>query len=210
MSMHGDSQSLAHFRPDRCLIVIPCSARKRNGGRPGTPTPADSALEAARRRVLERADSQTNESLLRPAWQRYDGSLHRAAGERIPADLAASGRLVILSGGYGVLDGRDMIGDYNRLMKASDWPAGLLERALAVRAELVGLDVVAFAGTTTEYAKVLRRTPWRLGAEQRAQLVTIRGVRGVGAVSRALGLALRAFTTGQGSYPVGTSVERLR
>lgn len=165
-------------------------------------------LGAARRKVLDLPESEADESRVLPARQRYNGSLYRAVGQEVLDDLAASGRLVILSGGYGVLDGRDLIGSYNRLMKSSDWPAGLLEKTIAVRAEQSGMDVVAFAAATTEYAKVLRRTPWRL-AGRTAQLVTIRDVRGVGAVSTALGLALNAFVRARGEFPAGTVVQRL-
>jgi hypothetical protein len=200
---------LTDLDPARCLIVIPCSASKRQGGRPGVPTSSSGRLSAARRRVLDMRDSQTDESLVLPAWQRYDGNLYRAAGRTVLADLAASGRLVILSGGYGLLDGRDLIGYYNRLMKSRDWPSGLLEQAVALRAEESGLDVVAFAGATTEYAKVLRRAPWRLAAGQTARLVMIRGGRGVSAISRSLGLALSAFVVGRGGYPQDAVVETL-
>jgi hypothetical protein len=205
----GPLDILTDLNPARCLIVIPCSASKRQGGRPGVPTFSSGGLSAARRRVLDMRDSRTDESLVLPAWQRYDGNLYRAAGRAVLADLAASGRLVILSGGYGVLDGRDLIGYYNRLMKSRDWPSGLLEQTVALRAEEAGLDVVAFAGATTVYAKVLRRAPWRLAAGQTARLVMIRGGRGVSAISRSLGLALSAFVAGRGGYPQDAVVESL-
>lgn len=114
--------------PNNCVVVIPCWASTRRGGRPGPPASTDALLAAARGKVLDMPDSHTDESCVLPAWQRYDGSLYRAVGSEILADLAASGRLIILSGGYGVLDGRDVIGQYNRLLKASDWPVGLLRR----------------------------------------------------------------------------------
>lgn len=78
-----------------------------------------------------------------------------------------------------------------------------------MRAEYSSLDVVAFAGATTPYAKIMRRTPWNLPEGRSAQLVTIQDVRGVLAVSKALGLAVRVFAKGRGIYPAGTTVERL-
>ena len=144
-----------------------------------------------------------------PAWQRYNGHLYRTVGPDLLADLAASERLVILSGGYGVLDGRDLIGHYERLMKTRDWPTGLLERAVAMRAAASGLDVVAFAGTTTAYAKVLRRAPWKLPEGRTALIVTIQDVRGLAAISNALGSALRTFLSRSGDYPAGAVAERL-
>ena len=80
-----------------------------------------------------------------PAWRRYDGHLYQAAGTALD-DLVASDRLLILSGGYGLLEGSDRIGTYNRVMKSSAWPPGLLEQVLSGRAAQAELDVVAFAG----------------------------------------------------------------
>lgn len=201
-------EALNGLNPDRCLIVIPCSASKRKGGRREPPAPAAEGLAAARRGVLNHPDSHTDESLVMPAWQRYDGYLYRAARPSL-SDPAATDRLLILSGGYGVLEGRDLIGDYNRMMRSRDWPRGLLEQLLADRAAQSRLDVVAFAGATTDYAKVLRRARWQLPHGRTAQLVTVRGVRGVSAVSSSLGLALRAFLELRSNYPQGTVVERL-
>lgn len=143
-----------------------------------------------------------------PAWQRYDGHLYRSAGPAL-SDPAAIDRLLVLSGGYGVLEGRDLIGDYNRKMRSRDCPRGLLEHLLIDRAAQSRLDVVAFAGATTDYAKVLHRARWQLPRGRTAQLVTLRGVRGVSAVSSSLGLALRALMEMRGNYPQGTVVERL-
>jgi hypothetical protein len=124
-------------------------------------------------------------------------------------DLATSHRLVIISGGYGILDGQDLIGHYDRIMKSRDWPPGLLERILADRAAQSGVDVVAFLGASTDYAKVLQRTRWRLPKGVAAHLVTIKGARGSGAISGSLGQALRAFVAGHEDFPAKTVVERL-
>lgn len=145
-------------------------AGKRPGGSPGTVTTSNTPLHTAQRRVLAQPDSHTDESRLLPAWQRYDGYFYRAAGQEVLAELAGSGRLLILSGGYGLLDGRDLIGFYNRRMNPHDWPAGLVEQALTTRAEDSDLDVVAFAAATTPYARLLRRTPWSLTEGHTAHL----------------------------------------
>jgi hypothetical protein len=157
---------------------------------------------------LSRPDSNTDESLVLPAWQRYTGRLY-VAGRAVIPDLATSHRLVIISGGYGVLDGQDLIGHYDRNMKSRDWPPGLLERILADRAAQSGVDVVAFLGASTDYAKVLQRTRWRLPKGVAAHLVTITGARGSGAISNSLGQALRAFVAGHDDFPAKTVVERL-
>jgi hypothetical protein len=194
--------------PSRCLIVIPCSASKNKGGRPGMPTAAAARLAEARHLVLSDPESHADESLVRPAWQRYQGHLYRRAAP-VLSDAASTQRLLILSGGYGILEAADLIGDYDRAMRIRDWPRGLLERLLADRAANSGLDVVAVAGSTTDYAKVLRRTPWDLAPERSAHLLTMRGMRGTSAVSSSLGLALRTFVEGRRDYPNGTIVERL-
>jgi len=143
-----------------------------------------------------------------PAWLRYKGHLYRSAARVLP-ELASAHRLLILSGGYGLLEAEDLIGGYDRMMRTRDWPRGVLERLLAERAADSGLDVVAVASSTTDYAKLLRRTPWRLDAERSAHLLTLRGVRGASAVSAALGLVLRTFIERRSDYPQGTAVERL-
>ncbi|WP_310529382.1 hypothetical protein [Nocardioides sp.] len=194
--------------PSRCLFIIPCSASKRKGGRTDAPVTAGASLAEARQTVLADPDSRADESLVMPAWQRYDGHLYRAAAP-VLSELVTAKRLLILSGGYGLLEGRDVIGHYNRIMRTRDWPRDLLERLLADRAAESGLDIVAVASHTTDYVKVLRRTPWNLALGRTAHLVTLRGTRGASAVSRSLGMALRTFVEGRGEYPPGTVVERL-
>lgn len=199
--------SLAALDPARCLLIVPCSAHKRPGGDEATSHSHDGTdLGSARDRVL--AASRVDQSRVLAAWGRYDGRLYRAAAPALEA-VARDGRLLILSGGYGVLDGREPIGTYDRLMRPGDWPPGLLEQTLAGRASQAGFDVVAFAGTSTPYARLLRRVDWVLPAGRSAHLVTMRGMRGVSAVSTALGTALAAFVSGQGDYPGPTHVERL-
>lgn len=143
-----------------------------------------------------------------PAWQRYDGHLYRAAAP-VLAELASTDRLLVLSGGYGLLESTDLIGDYDRKMRVSDWPRGLLERSLSERAAGSGLNVLAVASTSTDYAEVLRRTSWRLDPGCTAHLLTLQGVRGATSVLSSLGHALRTFITGKGDYPASMVIERL-
>lgn len=121
--------------------------------------------------------------------------------------------MIILSGGYGLLHAKEPIGNYNKIMRLADWPAGLLEGLLVAEARHRNVSTaVAFAATSSDYAKLVRRTPWRSNGVS-AFLVTIAGVSGgaSGEVPRRLG---RAFTClwqrrPAEEYPAGTSVERL-
>ena len=119
---------LRHADPQQVLLVISCSAAKARGGRPpgpGWPEPGDwpVSLQAARARVLAGADSDA--SGLLPAWQRYEGTFYQHARAAL-ADAAATGNTVILSGGYGVAHATELIGWYDKVLRLSDWPAGLL------------------------------------------------------------------------------------
>ena len=121
--------------------------------------------------------------------------------------------MIILSGGYGVLHAREHIGDYDKIMRSTDWPSGLLESLLLHEARRRNVSsVVAFAAKSSDYARVVRATPWGQ-AELTAYLVTIKGV-GTGAsgkVPRRHGQAFAAFWRGQPADqdPEGTTVERL-
>ena len=204
---------LMNADPRQVLLVIACSAAKARGGQPasGGPEPGDwpEALHVARARVLARADGDA--SRLLPAWQRYEGTFYRHAGSAL-AEAAATGNVVILSGGYGVARADELIGWYDTVLRPADWPAGLLESALISQAGRAGADtVVAFASRTTAYAQLLRHTPWR-DAGLRASLVTISDVTAgaMAEVPRRLGLAFAAFWDRRhGAYPPGTVVEQL-
>ncbi len=129
-----------------------------------------------------------------------------------------SGRLTILSGGYGVLLGSEPIGWYDRTFRASDWPRGLLESCLIDIANSLGVgEVVAFCSATTAYPQILRRTCWR-DAGVRAVLVTpkLNGQGGAMRLApRTAGLALRTFADGtltsawRSPEGVGVSIEVL-
>ncbi len=194
------------------LVVLPCSARKRPGGTP--PVPADRAvwpgtLLAARAHVRDAA--RVDETLVLPAWQRYTGHLYAEAGPAV-SELAAAGRLLILSGGYGLVEGTEPIGDYDQKMSPRDWPPGLLEGLLAERAAAAGLHVVAFAAATSGYLTVLSRARWTQPPGLRVVLVSVDGVRGGAAreVPRRLGQTLAAWWEGSDAYPAGLTAREVR
>jgi hypothetical protein len=193
------------------LLVLPWSAEKRRGGQPGSrPTDAwPSSLNDARADTLRRADH--DDSRVLPAWQRYDGRLYKDARGAL-TDAVVGGRVVIISGGYGVVRANELIGWYDKELRLGDWPPGLLEDVLVAEVRGVGAaKVVAFLATTSQYARLFRRVPWR-NAGVSALLVTITGVSGGAMVEvpRRLGQAFTAFWNQQyNQFPAGTSVERL-
>ena len=205
--------SLDGIVPERSLLVLTCSGRKERGGRP--PGPADPQawpqdLREARTRVLATAHADT--AYLLPAWRRYTGTFYQHAGPAL-AEAVAAGRVVIISGGYGIARADEPIGWYDKVLQLNDWPAGLLESALISEAQRCSAQtVVAFASTSTGYSQLLRRTPWRQAGID-ARLVTINGVTGgaMSEVPRRLAQAFSAFWNHQPhSYPPGTTVELLR
>jgi hypothetical protein len=205
---------LQDIEPRRALLVVTCSRGKAHGGMPPSGTDGETlwppqALSAARARVL--ATAAADLSKLLPAAQRYTGTFYQQTGTAL-ADAAAPGHLVIISGGYGIVRSDELIGWYDKQLRLADWPAGLLESVLIGEARRAGTQtVVAFAATTSQYARLLRRVRWR-DAGISAHLVTVTGVRG-GAqreVPRRLGQAFSAFwCRQQDSYPPGTVVENL-
>jgi hypothetical protein len=169
------------------------------------------ALVQARRRVL--AAARADESKLLPAWRRYSrGHFYTQAGLALPQAVKVA-NVLILSGGYGLLHADEPIGNYDMPFKPTDWPRGLLERLLVEHARTSdALAVVAFASTSTAYARLLRRTPWR-DAGITAVLVTVTGMTGgaMGEVPRRLGHAFECFWSRRPTeqYPAGIAVEPL-
>jgi hypothetical protein len=195
------------------LLVIPCSKGKRSGGEPSarklSPWPPD--LLTARQPNLETA--KADERQLLPAWLRYTGGFYATAGSELRDAVARDTPLLILSGGYGVLHAEEPIGDYNKILRLTDWPGGLLEDLLIREAGRRNVSsVVAFAASSSDYAKLIRRTQWKevgIGAF----LVTIKnaGMGASGKVPRRLGQAFACFWRGRPAemYPEGTTVEIL-
>ncbi|GAA2125949.1 hypothetical protein GCM10009727_14710 [Actinomadura napierensis] len=148
-----------------------------------------------------------------PAWRRYDGGFYTSAADELRDAVNREAPLLILSGGYGLLHPQEAIGDYNKIMRLSDWPAGLLEGLLIGEARRRNVSsIVAFVAGSSDYAKLVRRTSWEQ-AEVNAFLVTIEdaGKGASGKVPRRLGQAFSCFWQGQlaDRYPEGTTVELL-
>jgi hypothetical protein len=194
------------------MLVIACSASKARGGQPpvpGTGPDWPPALRTARAKVLAVASADT--SMVLPAWRRYEGRFYQAAGSAL-AQASATGNVVIISGGYGVVCADELIGCYDKELRLADWPPRLLESVLISQARRTGSHtVVAFVSRTTEYARLVRRTPWR-DAGLSTCLVTITGVTS-GAITKVperLGLAFAAFWNQQhDNYPSGMTTTQL-
>ncbi len=157
--------SIASLVPLDTLVVIPCSKRKAIGGLSkvgvaGGELPVWSpALDKARASVA--AAAQRDDRLLLPAWQRYTGTFYTHAFEALTEATRQHAPVLILSGGYGVLEATEPIGWYERRLRLGDWPPRLLGREIAHYAEQRGLhSLVAFAGGASAYAHVIRSTDW--------------------------------------------------
>lgn len=199
-----ETPELAPTELSSTLIILPCSGSKARftGQRVQAPgildrLPSDLAaeLEAARRAVRERAS--VDEGSMVPAWQRYTGNLYRAAGPSIEEAVQRC-PVLILSGGYGVVEATEPIGYYEAVFKPGWWPRGLLERVLAAYSESVGATSVrAFASTSTAYRKPIERTRW--GAQMTDGLLLMPQVQGGGGMvkaPRAQGQALQGVLAG--------------
>jgi hypothetical protein len=215
MSISDGAGVLGRVAPGAVLLVIGCSASKARGGQPAPVGEAGGAgwpreLMGARAHVL--AESCVDDRLVMPAWQRYTGHFYRQAGDTL-RDATAGGRLVIISGGYGLIRGDEPIAYYDRRLRLADWPPGLLERALCDEARRVGAaTVLAFVARASEYAQLLRRIRWRdVGIE--AAMVSVRheGGGALREVPQRLGQAFSAFWRQvPADYPPGLIVEELR
>lgn len=202
--------SLAEVDPRSALIVLGCSKRKESGGRPadvdtgGEPSWPRELVET-RQRLLARSAVDARYTL--PAWRRYSGVFYRSAGA-VVGDAVENGRVLILSGGYGIVRGDESISWYDRKLRLSDWPAGVLERALLGHAARIGVTtVVSFVSRSGDYYKLLRRTPWHDGGVT-PYLVTIESVR-QGAqvqVPKLLAQAFTAFWRQTDEYPPEATV----
>jgi hypothetical protein len=199
----GAYPMLSDLDPARTLIVLPCSATKEPGGRlaGGASLPeqlsADlaSRLLDARRAVGRR--SPRDDIRLMPAMDRYRGSYYQAAGGAIARASAAGARILIISGGYGLVLPTELIADYKTVFRLNWWPSGLLQECLIASARRLGLtSMVAFLSRTTEYAKLVRSTRWEAAGVTRALLVNPASYGATGTqvtVPRAAGSAFTAF-----------------
>ncbi|HET6291449.1 MAG TPA: hypothetical protein VFG15_32500 [Amycolatopsis sp.] len=196
--------------PREALIVLgPSKAKNRGGQAEETGTVWPEAMLRARADVLTR--SKVDDGGLRPAWLRYSGNFYRNVGGALD-EAAASGRTLILSGGYGLLRADEPISYYDRKLSLGDWPSGVLEDAVLGEARRIGAaKVVTFVSASADYAKLARRIPWG-STEIGGVLVTI-DFRGGGAqveVPRRLAQAFGAWWRRSPSdRPTGMVVEEL-
>ncbi|QRP43966.1 hypothetical protein [Amycolatopsis sp. FDAARGOS 1241] len=151
------------------LLIIGPSKAKVTGGSPRTAARADWPEDLLRARADLLPRSVVDDRTQLPAWQRYRGHFYRHVGDALP-DAAASGRLLILSGGYGVARADEPIACYDRKLRLRDWPPGTLEAAIQYEVQRLGTRrVLGFVSKSADYAKLLRRVRWDVDAT----LVTI-------------------------------------
>lgn len=150
------------------LLLIQCSKRKQCGSKPRKALSILSMLnpaltaELARARADLRVKAQVDEKTLMPAYLRYSGQLFKYGSTSIGRAVAAGQRVLIVSGGYGLLLADEPIGMYNRRFALSDWPSCLLEECILDYARHEGIrSVIAVMSCTTDYAKLIRRVNWR-------------------------------------------------
>jgi cytoplasmic iron level regulating protein YaaA (DUF328/UPF0246 family) len=114
------------------LLLIPCSGDKRHGSKPSRATSILSALDPAlaaslaNARAALRDKAHVDEKTLMPAYLRYCGQLYEHGSTSIARAIAAGQRVLIVSGGYGLLLADEPIGFYKKRFIRSEWPAGLL------------------------------------------------------------------------------------
>ncbi|MBE1577533.1 hypothetical protein ACFORH_10140 [Amycolatopsis roodepoortensis] len=196
--------------PREALTILGCSKGKNRGGEAaGTGTAWPEPLLRARADVLMK--SKVDSGGLRPAWLRYSGNFYRNVGSAL-GEAVENGRTLILSGGYGLLRADEPISYYDRKLKLTDWPSGVLEDAVIEEARRIGATkVVTFVSASADYAKLIRRIPWA-ASEIDAVLVTI-DFHGGGAqveVPRRLAQAFGAWWRRSPSdYPPGMVTEEL-
>jgi hypothetical protein len=150
------------------LLLVPCSGTKELGSKPTEARSILAALDTSRAAALVTARSAlrqkifVDERTLMPAYLRYSGQLYERGSTFIGRAVAAGRRIVIVSGGYGLLLADEPIGRYEKRFALSDWPNGLLEDCLLDYARREGIkSVIAVMAGTTEYAKLIRRANWK-------------------------------------------------
>lgn len=128
------------------------------------------AAELANARAALRAAAQVNEKTLMPAYLRYSGFLYERAATSIGMLVTTGRRVVIVSGGYGLLLADEAIGWYEQKFARSNWPHDLLETCIVDYAKREGIRSV-IAVMSSEYAKLVERVNWR-AAGMNATLVS--------------------------------------
>ena len=150
------------------MFVLPCSGDKdksssattSHGGSVTDSLPQEIARELLRQRARNRETSGIDESNLTRAIDRYNGPLYQIARRAITKLIREGARVLIVSGGYGVVLPTEPIGDYNSEFKLSMWQ-DIVQRCLAAYAEEMPITtVVGVMSQTTDYAKAFRKTEW--------------------------------------------------
>ena len=186
------------------LFVVPCCARKRWHGRASRgdgisvleslPTPI--AGELQRQRARNASKAQLDETSLLPALERFAGNLYEAAGAAFHTLLEEGAEILILSGGYGVVHVRELVGRYDQRLDKAMWPNDVIQRCLAAYAAEAGVKtVIGLFSRSGDYGQAFRTTRWPEVVE-RVYLVTpvSRSRSGAQAtVPRATGEALAAI-----------------
>jgi len=158
---------LSALRFADCLFVLACSGTKRRGNaRPmgksvlnALPEPLNKELTDRRRRNA--AAAGVDESTLLAAIERYDGTLYKSARSAAMALVDRGARVLIISGGYGLVQPNESIGMYEQVFRPAMWPNRLIERCLAGFAEANEVtQVIGVLSATTGYSTVFRRTRW--------------------------------------------------
>ena len=183
------------------LLLIPCSGAKRPGSKLSNALPIlwvlDPSLAAAlaNARAALREKARVDERTLMAAYLRYSGQLYEHASTSIGRAVAAGQRVLIVSGGYGLLLVDEPIGMYEKRFVLSDWPRGLLEGCILDYARHEGIrSVVAVMSNTTDYAKLIRRVNWRrAGLEATLVSPVASGGAAMVRVPRAQGQAVAAL-----------------
>ena len=184
------------------LIILPCSRGKRSdlAGRKTGPCIADHLSPGLAKRLLRaRKAANIDERTMVPAWQRYDGHLHKAARNALSRAVEENLHVLIISGGYGVLLADEPIGLYDAAFNPKQWPSGLLEEVIASYARRHELrSVRAFASASTKYRGLVQRVDWCRAGVDDAVLLMPEPVRGGAMVKgpRAQGEALVALFDG--------------
>ncbi len=200
---HGKSLGPKYL--NRTLVVIPCCKAKQNhaGFAANGPSIIDDLpdylaqeLRQARNSVIEKA--KIDETTLVPAWHRYDGVLYNQHGRRAVGELMQAGaRVLILSGGYGLVHAVEPIGMYEAAMKLTWWPDEILQRCLIAYSKRHELTAVrAFASATTNYRKILERVNWHEAGIGDAKLLTPQITSGQRMSPATIGEALVALQNG--------------
>ena len=182
----------------KTLFVIPCSAGKLCGGVKGSQDnsildhlPSGLAEELCHARRNNAVSSQLDESRTMAALERYNGLLYEAAADAFERLEQAGALLAILSGGYGIVLGREQIGWYNQSFVETAWSEHLVSRCLSSYAEVAGVHtVVGLLGRTTAYAKAFRRVIWSSVTKEVWMITPHTGGGALRKVPRAIGEVL--------------------